>query len=700
MPTCSIKAIRKTLLLWCCAAGLIWAPAALAATVQRLDLEETPDHTVVTLTFSDGLGKAVRMFQIGNPDRQVIQFLEPIQHAVASPSLPKDSRLSSLQWMDTEGQSRLVIGMNNRYTVTKSDSPTDLKLVFRGPRPFVPGTELGSNLADDSQLKPVVAKALGKQALDRPQSVLLQAASWLTEGESDVLRLDFDRSDVKLDTFIKQDRYRFRFPLVSMAKATGLQPGNSPSGRIGQVQIQTGDEALTLQLRGAGVQHQLRQQGAQLDIVFKPVHVAAEGTNPSVGGAVSGKPTVTPASELNSLLARYTGRPISLDFKEADIRTVLQVFAEFTKMNLVVSDAVQGKVTVHLKDVPWDQALDIVLRSKGLISSQSGNVLLVSNPTDAGADQLEAANRRAQDDMEPLVSRSFLVSYQKTAEVVNIIKSKDSKLLSSRGTILSDERTSQIFIQDTPSRIERIRAIIQSMDKPVKQVMIEAKVVLADTTVSRELGARVRATDSRAKAFGDIGDIFGKKGFIDSGSEAGNVLAYTLYNKASTRLINLQLRALESEDRVRTVSNPRVITSNKEPALIEQGTEIPYQIATSSGATAVEFKQANLKLDVTPQISPDGTILLEVNVSKDSVGVTTANGPAINTRRVKTKVLVSDGGTVVLGGIFEEEDNTKNDKVPGLGDVPLLGQLFKGTTSSKRRAELLIFLTPVVLQDS
>jgi type IV pilus assembly protein PilQ len=398
-------------------------------------------------------------------------------------------------------------------------------------------------------------------------------------------------------------------------------------------------------------------------------------------------------------VARYNGRPISLDFKDADIRTVMQVFADFTKMNLVLSDSVQGNVTVFLKDVPWDQALDIVMRSKGLVSSQSGNVLLVSTPSDVGNDQFQTANRRAQDEMEPLLSKVFQISYQKTADLVTLIKSEDSKLLSARGTLISDERTSQIFVQDTPTRLERISMIVNGLDKPVKQVMIEARVVLADTSVSKDLGVRIQSASSGADAFTEVGDQFGRKGFVDTSPLSSTTLAYTLFNASSTRLINLQLRALETDNKIRTVSNPRVITSNKEPALIEQGTEIPYQIATSSGATATEFKEANLKLAVTPQIAPDGTVLLDVDIAKDSIGISTVNGPAIDTRRVKTKVLVADGGTVVLGGIFEEDDNVLNEKVPFLGDIPGLGALFKGKTDTKRRAELLIFLTPVVLAD-
>mgnify|MGYP006196324969 CR=1 FL=1 len=481
---------------------------------------------------------------------------------------------------------------------------------------------------------------------------------------------------------------------LQLADSVAKQLPASENSAVQQIELTPGDLALQVQMRLSNATHVVRQRGSVLEVEFSPLASGVEKTTPQTSPA---KSTVNAREQ--SLVARYSGRPITLDFKDADIRTVMQVFADFTKMNLVLSDSVQGKVTVFLKDVPWDQALDIVMRSKGLVSSQSGNVLLVSTPADVSNDQFQAANRRAQDEMEPLVSKVFQVSYQKTADLVTLIKSEDSQLLSARGTLISDERTSQIFVQETPTRMERISMIVEGLDKPVKQVMIEARVVLADTSVSKDLGVRIQSASSRADAFTDIGDQFGSKGFVDTGASASTTLAYTLFNANSTRLINLQLRALETDNKIRTVSNPRVITSNKEPALIEQGTEIPYQIATSSGATATEFKEANLKLAVTPQIAPDGTVLLDVDVAKDSIGITTANGPAIDTRRVKTKVLVADGGTVVLGGIFEEDDNVLSEKIPYLGDIPGLGALFKGKTDSKRRAELLIFLTPVVLAE-
>ena len=413
----------------------------------------------------------------------------------------------------------------------------------------------------------------------------------------------------------------------------------------------------------------------------------------------------------------YTGNKISLDFQDIEVRRVLQLLADFTSINMVAADTVQGNITLRLKDVPWDQALDIVLKTKNLDKRRNGNVIWIAPVSELIKSEEEEAKAIAQSiKLAPIQTEYIKLSYAKAADVLKLIEeSRDSKgamsnrtsssdslalesLLSSRGSAVADTRTNTLIVNDTALNIDKVRKLIDLLDVSVKQVMIEARVVLADTSVSKDLGVRLRALSSRADpGFKDVGDQFGSGNFVNTGVENATNLGYTLFNANSTRLINLQLRALEIENKVRTVSNPRVITSNKEPALIEQGTEIPYQIATSSGATATEFKEANLKLAVTPQIAPDGTVLLDVDVAKDSIGIETSNGPAIDTRRVKTKVLVSDGGTVVLGGIFEEDDNVLNDKTPFLGDIPGLGVLFRGKNESRRRAELLIFLTPVVL---
>nr|WP_294888465.1 type IV pilus secretin PilQ [uncultured Limnobacter sp.] len=659
-----------------------------AVAVVDAKLEERADQTRILLFFDQALDGKLGLFRMTNPARQVLDFPVELGNSTLPVIFPTDSRIKKAQLIAAGGKTRLVLELAQNYEVRLNQKDRLIDLTFSGPKPFQPDGGQAAVLSEHSELKDTVAQLMGKPALIA-EGPVMKTWNLSKTGGKWVLRLEFDRPDLIADAVLMNDQLKVRFAHARMADGVPLKLPITADVPVAQVELKPGDLALTVQMKLNGATHLVRQRGEVVEVELNPTRKATEQTK-----AIELKP----ATSEQSVVARYTGRPITLDFKDADIRTVMQVFADFTKMNLVLSDSVQGKVSVFLKDVPWDQALDIVMRSKGLVSSQSGNVLLVSTPTDVTNDQFQTANRRAQDEMEPLVSKVFQVSYQKTADLVTLIKSEDSKLLSARGTLISDERTSQIFIQDTPSRLERISMIVNGLDKPVKQVMIEARVVLADTTVSKDLGVRLRALSARADpGFDDVGDQFGSGNFVNTGVENATNLGYTLFNANSTRLINLQLRALEIENKVRTVSNPRVITSNKEPALIEQGTEIPYQIATSSGATATEFKEANLKLAVTPQISPDGTILLDVDVAKDSIGIETSNGPAIDTRRVKTKVLVSDGGTVVLGGIFEEDDNVLNDKTPFLGDVPGLGVLFRGKNESKRRAELLIFLTPVVL---
>ncbi|WP_291813471.1 type IV pilus secretin PilQ [Limnobacter sp.] len=670
------------------AAGLLMHFQVHALAVVDAKLEELADQARVTLFFDQDFDGKLGLFRIANPARQVLDFPVELGNSTLPMAFPSGSRIKKAQLIAAGGKTRLVFELAQNYEVQLNQKDRAIELTFSGPKPFQPNGGQAAVLSEQSELKDTVAQIMGRPAMIAEGPVMKAwkmdklAGKW-------VLRLEFDRPDIVADAVLLNDQLKVRFANAQLASGVARQLQTTGDSPIAMAELKPGDLALTVQMKLNGATHLVRQRGPVVEVELSPTQNMAAQTK-----AIELKP----ATSEQSVVARYIGRPITLDFKDADIRTVMQVFADFTKMNLVLSDSVQGKVTVFLKDVPWDQALDIVMRSKGLVSSQSGNVLLVSTPTDVTNDQFQTANRRAQDEMEPLVSKVFQVSYQKTADLVALIKSEDSKLLSARGTLISDERTSQIFVQDTPTRLERISMIVNGLDKPVKQVMIEARVVLADTSVSRDLGIRLRALSSRADpGFGDVGDQFGSGNFVNTGVENATNLGYTLFNANSTRLINLQLRALEIENKVRTVSNPRVITSNKEPALIEQGTEIPYQIATSSGATATEFKEANLKLAVTPQIAPDGTVLLDVDVAKDSIGIETSNGPAIDTRRVKTKVLVSDGGTVVLGGIFEEDDNVLNDKTPFLGDIPGLGVLFRGKNESKRRAELLIFLTPVVL---
>ena len=417
----------------------------------------------------------------------------------------------------------------------------------------------------------------------------------------------------------------------------------------------------------------------------------------------------------------YQGERLSLNFQNVDVRSLLQVIADFTNLNIITSDSVGGTITLRLKDVPWDQALDIILQSKGLDMRKNGNVVLIA-PRDeiAAKEKLELEARNQIADLEPLRSEAFVVNYQKADDVRKLLVDEKTRLISKRGSVAVDPRTNQLFVQDTVARIEDVRRMLQRIDIAVPQVLIEARIVEADDKFSRNLGVRLgygRITNEAALGGQNIfGTLPGGSAGVGGGGVTtlpSNVnlpaaglngfnpgqINLTLFNSGLTRLVNLELNALEADGRGKIISSPRVVTADKVKATIEQGTEIPYQQATSSGATSVAFRKAVLKLEVTPQITPEGAIFLDVKVNKDSRGVDTSAGPAIDTKNVQTQVLVENGGTVVLGGIYEQLDRTTVTKVPFLGDLPVVGYLFKNTAQTNDRTELIIFITPRVISE-
>ncbi|CAJ0896047.1 Type 3 secretion system secretin [Ralstonia sp. LMG 32965] len=425
----------------------------------------------------------------------------------------------------------------------------------------------------------------------------------------------------------------------------------------------------------------------------------------------------------------YRGERLSLNFQNIDVRSLLQVFADFTNLNIVTSDSVTGTLSLRLKDVPWDQALQIVLDSKGLASRRNGNVLWVAPRGElATKEKAELESQQQVTELEPLRSQVFRLNYQSAGDVRNMLLGTGaaggtgggaggttSRILSKRGSLTADTRTNQLFVSDIPSKLEEVQAFLLKIDIPVRQVMIEARIVEADDTFSRNLGAKLGfASKTNGAGYGNTytnvvspvtqnatWDNSPAISFPANGINGVNAasVAVSLFNAGAGRFLALELSALEADGRGKIVSSPRVVTADNIKALIEQGTEIPYQQATSSGATSVQFKKANLKLEVTPKITPDGNIFLDVDVNKDSVGIQTTNGFAIDTKHVQTQVLVENGGTVVIGGIYTQNERTDINKVPLLGDIPVLGNLFKSTNKINNRTELLVFLTPRVLSD-
>jgi type IV pilus assembly protein PilQ len=439
----------------------------------------------------------------------------------------------------------------------------------------------------------------------------------------------------------------------------------------------------------------------------------------------------------------YHGEKLSLNFQNIDVRSLLQVIADFTNFNIVTSDSVQGNLTLRLKDVPWDQALDIILQAKNLGMKRVGNVLQIA-PKDEMAAK-EKADLEAQAsirDLEPLQTESFQLNYTKATEIKNQLSNSGTggggggtsgttgSMLSSRGSVIAEPRTNQLFITDIPSRLDKIRQMIAKLDVPVRQVLIEARIVEATDNFGRSLGARLGGrlgnqapgvTTSGGYAAGGAYDAISpvtggstsaaasalNSAFVNLPADTSTIapgvnpgnFAVTLFNSAANHFLSLELSALEADGRGRIVSSPRVVTADQTKAIIEQGTEIPYQQATSSGATAVTFRKAVLSLEVTPQITPEGNIILDLTVNKDSPGQTVEGGVSINTKRVQTQVLVENGGTVVIGGIYELSESDSVNKVPLLGDIPVLGNLFKQTTKQSNKQELLIFITPKVVSE-
>jgi type IV pilus assembly protein PilQ len=418
----------------------------------------------------------------------------------------------------------------------------------------------------------------------------------------------------------------------------------------------------------------------------------------------------------------YEGDRLSLNFQDIEVRAVLQLLADFTGLNMVVSDTVSGRITLRLKNVPWDQAMDIILKTRGLSMRRNDNVVLVA-PTEeiAAREKLELESQQQIEELAPLRSELVQVNYAKAADLAALLKSAENKLISERGSVSIDERTNTLLVQDTAAKLSEVRALVTSLDIPVRQVLIESRIVIAINDYARDLGVRLGGSGS--------GRIDGNYGIINGGvgppgavnpdnnplldTAAGNLLVNLpataatsgvnmVIGKLGSYLLRLELTAMQQEGKGEIVSSPRVITSDQNKATIKQGVEVPYQEAASSGATTVSFKEAVLQLEVTPHITPDDRVIMDLKVNKDSPDFTRAvlGVPPIDTRSVETAVLVDNGETVVLGGVFERTKSKRTERVPFFGDLPYLGFMFKQEAIDDQNSELLIFVTPKILKDT
>ncbi len=481
------------------------------------------------------------------------------------------------------------------------------------------------------------------------------------------------------------------------------------------------------------------QQGDRVRMVIEPVgeweHSAYQSDNQFVVEVRQKKVDLTKLTQGPG----YSGEKLSLNFQNIEVRSLLQVIADFTNFNIVTSDTVTGSLTLRLKDVPWDQALQIIMDAKGLGMRKAGTVLWI-----APKDEIDARTRKdfeaaqAIEKLEPLRTQAYQMNYAKAVDMVAQLTNSSqgstggtsTRFLSQRGSAIAEPRTNQLFVTDTPAKLEEVRKLLASLDVAVRQVLIEARIVEARDTFGRSLGVRLGGTDLRANRGGDGGygigggnrigfgtsysnavATSGAGGQVDtlgsfvnlparlSGVEGVGSFALSIFNSAANRFLTLELSAMEADGKGKIVSSPRVITADQTKALIEQGTEYPYSVTAPNGATTIAFKKAVLKLEVTPQITPEGSIILDLDINKDSRGETTTQGVAIDTKHIKTQILIENGGTVVIGGIFEMEETNQENKIPLLGDVPVLGHLFKNNTKESSKREMLVFITPKVITD-
>lgn len=638
----------------------VWAlvPAAWASRLDALRVLQVSDQALsLELALSDGLPEA-RYFALEDPPRYVID-------------LPGTRLASGLAYPGPEGLLRAVLGaedgLRTRLVLTLTN-PAALALERRSDALVL---RLGGQAASSD----------GAPASKPQETVTLASLNFSATPEGDgELRLLLSDAAVVPRLEEHGDGVRLRLPGVRIGQATLGRveaPPGTPVGRYALL-AEGPDTVLEVTAREA-FSYALSKEGSALTLRLRK---DGEGEAP-----------------------RYAGQRLSLNFQAVEVRAVLQLLADFAGLNLLASDAVGGTLTLNLKDVPWDQALELVLRTQGLGKRLEGNVLLVA-PAAALAAQEEAAleARSRQEGLAPLETAFLQVRYAKAADLVALFQAgagggDGARLLSERGSVLVDERTNAIIVADTAPRLARLKTLLDQLDIPVRQVLIEARIVTANTNFTKELGIRWGGSFARERD--------GKVLRIDGSASGANTAvslplnapstAFTLGFSGNNDLLDLELAALASEGEAEVVARPKVLTADKQKATVASGVEVPYQQAASSGATAVQFKEAALSLSVTPQITPDDRIIMALQVNQDTVGEVFNGIPSINTNQIETQVLVNDGETLVLGGIFQTTRSRAEDQTPVLGDVPLLGRLFQRRQSADRKQELLIFITPRII---
>jgi type IV pilus assembly protein PilQ len=700
--------------------------SGLSNKIESIDFSSLPGgRVVIHIKTTEPLANPPAGFTLNSPARIALDFPN-VGNGMAKSNIQADQgSLKSVTLAQAKERTRMVLNLSKNVGYNTSVSGNEVTIILQA-------NEANTNLSGETKFaEPVLGQkqfsinnvdfARGKNGEGRIIVDLSDASAGINiKQKGKAIIVDFINTDVPEKLQRRLNVTNFNTPVIYV--------DTMKQGKNGHMVIEP-----------KGNWEQSAYQADKKFII--DVRQVVEDPNKLVAGAKPG----------------YAGEKLSLNFQNIEVRSVLQVIADFTGLNIITSDTVTGNLTLRLKDVPWDQALDIITQSKGLSMRKTGNVILVAPSEEVAAKEKQMLEASRQiEDLEAVRTEVFTLKYMKAEALKAILSDPKQKILSKRGNAVLDPRTNTVFVQDTPQYLDQVQAIINKVDVPVKQVMIESRLVIADDTYSKALGARFGVSQvgtgnngsTRTAIAGQLNSTGGYYGRTSSGgavtdtlagsagtaalaqsgtflqgtssqsvqiggSAAGQDLmsnlpvansfgnlAFTFFHLPAGLLLNFELSAMESDGRGKVVSSPRITTANQHKAKIASGTEIPYLEASSSGAATVSFKSAVLSLEVTPQITPDDKIIMELDVKKDRVGQVFNGVPSIDTQNINTQVLVGNGETAVLGGIYEQTVLNSVDKVPFFGDLPVMGNLFKRKTTQNDKRELLIFITPKIMDDN
>jgi len=686
------------LMLWCV------TTMVLAATLNDMQISTLENNRVqVCLKFSHPV-VAPRSFSIENPAKIILDLPGVKNHLSKALSRTEYNmgNLNKVTVVEGQGKTRIVIDLKESVPFQMEQSGDEIWLILSGGLP-PPASAMAEPFREQNY----------RQA---NRNFIHQAPFCLSgidfrrgvQGEGLII-VDLSHASVPIDLKEEENLIKIRFlgtqlPSELQRKLDVIDFG-TPVTMINTIQNGT-DIEMTINLTGYS-ENMAYQADKRFTVEVRPL-------------------TKDEKEQLKAKTYKYTGEKLSLNFQDIEVRAVLQLIADFTGLNIVTSDSVTGSVTLRLRNVPWDEALDIILRTKGLAQRKIGDVLMIGPAEEMAAREKQDLESTQQvEDLAPLRAEYIEVNYAKASDMAALLKTEKNSLLSSRGTVSVDERTNTLLVQDTLSKLQQVRALVQRLDIPIRQVLIESRVVFVNDDFEDALGVTLSSAakfrPGQEPVVGFAGNVQG----ADNIAQGATPASQSLFNRLNVNLpaalpsgianmaqfglaiarlpggtiLDLELMALENEGLGKIVASPRLVTSNQQLAYIESGEEIPYQEASSSGATSVAFKKAVLRLEVTPQITPDDHIILDLKVNQDSRGVVTNGVPAINTRQLSTKVLVDNGETIVLGGIYQQNKTRTKLQVPFFGNLPVVGWMFKNETNSDQRNELLIFVTPKIIQD-